>query len=128
MENNKMENNEIEINGVTYIRLDSVKYLAPPTVDGMRYCIVRCRDAGVHAGFVSKHNGREVTLLKTRRLWRWHGKTLSGLATEGTTDAKQCKYADEIDEITVLDACEIIPCSSVGQKSIREEVGRWTNI
>jgi len=84
----------------------------------MRYCIIRCRDAGVHAGYVAHHSGREVTLLKSRRLWKWHGKTLSGLAQEGTTNADECKYANEIPEIMVLDACEIIPCSEAGKASI----------
>lgn len=120
-----MSKERITVDGVEYIRADQ-SVLAPP-VDGLRYCIVRCYRAGVHAGFVSVHIGTEVTLLRSRRLWRWHGKTLSGLATEGTTDATACKYANEIPEITVLDACEIIPCTDAGMRSIREEVGEWVN-
>ena len=120
-----MKPEQIMINGVEYVRKDSVQTLAEP-VDGMRYCIVRCRDAGVHAGFVKNHSGREVTLLNSRRLWKWHGKTLSGLATEGTTSAKDCKYANEIPEITVLDACEIIPCTEKGRNEIRN-LREWTN-
>lgn len=118
--------NKITIDGTDYVRAGSNTYLAEP-VDGLRYCIVRCRDAGVHAGFVRHHDGREVTLLRSRRLWRWWGKTLSGLATEGSFKPKECKYADEIPEITVLDACEIIPCTKAGMRSIREEVGPWKN-
>lgn len=120
----KMENKEVVIDGVTYVPKGS--RIADP-VDGMNYCIVRCRDAGVHAGFVKERAGREVTLIQSRRLWRWHGKTLSGLATEGTTDANQCKYANEIPEITVLDACEIIPCTHEGMVSIRDGVEPWEN-
>lgn len=116
----------ITIDSVRYVREDAVRNLAP-SVDGLRYCIVRCRDAGVHAGFVKSHSGREVTLLKSRRLWRWWGKTLSGLATEGSFKPNDCKYANEIPEITVLDACEIIPCTEQGMRSIREEVGPWSN-
>ena len=116
----------IKIDNVEYVRKDDLARLADP-VDGLRYCIVRCSAAGVHAGFVKERNGQEVTLLRSRRLWRWWGKTLSGLATEGSFAPEKCKYANEIPEITVLDACEIIPCSDAGMRSIREDVGEWVN-
>ena len=116
---------EIVVDGVVYVPKDISTEMA--VTDGLRYCIIRCRNAGVHAGFVSERKGTEVTLIRTRRLWRWHGKTLSGLATEGTTSVEKCKYSDEIPEITVLDACEIIPCSIAGKNSIREAVGKWKN-
>lgn len=124
----RTELTEIEINGVTYVRKDSVQQNPMAELENdLQYCIVRCRDAGVHAGFVQSHNGREVTLLKSRRLWRWYGKTLSGLAIEGSHKESECKYADEIPMITVLDACEIIPCSHRGMDSIRKGVGPWKN-
>lgn len=123
-----MQKDSIEINGVKYIRADQVQQMQQMAdiEYGMRYCIVRCRDAGVHAGFIADHEGREVTLRLSRRLWRWHGRTLSGLAIEGTTDASQCKYAPEVPEIIVLDACEIIPCTQAGMESIRN-MEPWRN-
>lgn len=111
----------ITVNGINYVREE----LASP-VDGLRYCIIRCTGAGVHAGYVESRNGTEVTLLKSRRLWRWHGRTLSGLAIEGTTKKEHCKYAPEVPEITLLGCCEIIPCSESGKKSI-VEMGEWVN-
>jgi hypothetical protein len=120
-----MKPQTITIDDVEYVRKDSLSALAD-THEGMRYCIIRCRDAGVHAGYVKHHEGREVTLLKSRRLWKWHGKTLSGLATEGTTNADKCKYANEVPEITVLDACEIIPCTGIGKSSITG-MKEWVN-
>jgi len=116
----------IKIDEVEYVRADSVQTLADP-MDGLRYCIARCRDAGVHAGFVKEQVGREVVLLNSRRLWRWHGKTLSGLATEGTTKLSACKYSDEIPEIKLLEVCELISCTEAGVRHIREEVGPWKN-
>lgn len=115
---------KVIINGIEYVPKSST---LAPSIDGMSYCIVRCHDAGVHAGFVKERNGREVTLLNSRRLWRWHGRTLSGLALEGTDDVSHCKFAPEIPEITVLDACEIIPCTEKAVRSIREEVPQWKN-
>jgi hypothetical protein len=116
----------ITIDNVKYVREDSIRTLAEPSVNGEKYCIIRCRNAGVHAGYVMERDGSEVTLALSRRLWRWHGRTLSGLALEGTTDANSCKYAPEIPEITLLDACEIIPCTKEGKKSI-QEMKEWSN-
>lgn len=95
--------------------------------NGMKYCIIRGHYAGCHAGFVKERNGDEVTLVKTRRLWRWWGKTLSGLALEGTFAPEKCKFSDEIPENIILGVCEIIPCTEAAMKSIRESVGPWVN-
>ena len=53
-----------------------------------KYVIVRCRDAGVHAGILVSHDGRACELKKARRLWRWRvngnkGTTLSDVAVVG---------------------------------------------
>jgi len=34
-----------------------------------QYVLVRCRDAGVHAGSLAGHEGRECVLLESRHLW-----------------------------------------------------------
>ena len=114
----------IMIDGEEYVRKSDMSLA--DHVYGLRYCIVRCHDAGVHAGYVAEHEGRQVKLLKSRRLWRWYGKTLSGLAIEGTFAPEKCKFANEIPEITVLDACEIIPCTQVAIDSLRG-VRDWEN-
>ena len=36
-----------------------------------KYVIVRCHDAGVHAGILESYNGREAVLTESRRLWYW---------------------------------------------------------
>ena len=120
--------NKITIDDVEYVRADSLQNLEPAVEDGLRYCIVRCRDAGVHSGFVVEkgQEGRTVKIFKSRRLWSWHAKTLSGLATEGITNEKECKFANEVPEITVLDACEIIPCSKSAMSQIRN-FKEWVN-
>ncbi|MDE2000350.1 MAG: hypothetical protein KGI52_15650, partial [Burkholderiales bacterium] len=51
------------------------------------YVIVRCSEAGVHAGILAAHEGREAVLLESRRLWYWKPankqKYLSGVAVAG---------------------------------------------
>lgn len=50
----------------------------------MHYVIVRCENAGVFAGYLESREGREVTLLKARRIWYWDGAaSLSQLISNG---------------------------------------------
>jgi len=109
----------IKIDEVEYIRADSVENLqTAEKLDGMKFCIARCRDAGVHAGYVKEYHGREATLINARRLWSWYGRTLSELATNGSTDEENSKYGCPVLSIVVLDACELIECTQKGKDSI----------
>ena len=94
-----------------------------PTIDnGMigKYVIVRCRDAGVHAGFLESHNGRECVLTESRRLWYWKPKNnaafLSSVATEGLHD--DSKVGAPV-KIHLTENCEIIECTPAAKTSIR---------
>lgn len=90
-----------------------------------KYCIVRTYSAGVHAGVLAARNGKEVLLKDSRRLWRWEGAaTLSQLAMEGSSTPDGCKFPVPVDEILATEAIEIIPCTPVAEKSIRE-VPAW---
>ena len=89
------------------------------------YCIVRCRDAGVHAGQYESHNGREVVLRDSRRIWRFVGaQTLSEIAVYGCTgpNYKESKIAPVLPIIVLGDACEIIPCHPAGESFLRGAV------
>lgn len=91
-----------------------------------KYVLVRCRDAGVHAGVLVSREGREVTLKNSRRIWYWKGAaSLSELAMKGAKHASQCKFAVPVDEIVLLDACEVITCTPLASKMIRE-CEEWT--
>ena len=87
------------------------------------YVIVRCRDAGVHAGEYVKHSGREVVLHNARRIWYWKGAaSLNEIAVHGCKYPAECKIALPVESITLLDACEIIACQPEGEKFLREVV------
>jgi hypothetical protein len=91
------------------------------------YVIVRASGAGVHSGWMLADRGAErIVLGGSRRLWRWHGRTLSGLALEGPDDLNQCKFGDVLPEITILGACEIIPCTEISRERIAA-VSTWVN-
>lgn len=109
---------KITINGVDYVPCDSIKAIAEP-VDGMRFCIIRTYSAGVHAGYVKSHNGKEVTLVNARRLWKWAGAfTLSELAVSGVSKPNECKFATAVPKIILTEAIEIIPCTETAKEII----------
>lgn len=90
-----------------------------------KYYIVRGDRSGVFAGNIKERNGSEVTITDVRRLWYWAGAcSISQLALDGTAKPEDCKFTVTLDEITILDAIEIIPCTNKAEKSIRG-VAEW---
>ena len=123
---NKADIEVMELNGVKYIRADSVtkdQKVAP--VDGMEYCIVRTYSAGVFAGLVESQKGAEVVVRKARRLWYWDGAaSLSQLAVDGVGKPANCKFPCEVDKILLINAVEIITVTEKAKASI-EGVKVW---
>lgn len=87
-----------------------------------KYVIVRCRDAGVHAGVLDGNEGREAVLTESRRLWYWKPankqKYLSGVAIAGLHQAS--KIGAPLPRLHLTETCEIILCSPEAEASIRE--------
>lgn len=87
--------------------------------------IVRGDHSGCFFGILAEQNGREVKLTKCRRLWFWSGAaSLSQLAVDGVANPDQCKFTVTVDEIAILDAIEIIPCTAKAINSI-EGTREW---
>ena len=83
--------------------------------------IIRTQSAGVFAGYITSRNGKEVTMSKARRLWYWEGAaSLSQLAMQGVTAPARCKFPQEVDEIILTEAIEIISCTEAARKNIAE--------
>ena len=116
--------NEVEINGKRYV-LKGQENVPAPKVDGMDYVIVRTYSAGVFAGYLKSRDGKEVELVNARRLWYWDGAaSLSQLSIDGVSKPQNCKFPQEVSEITLTEAIEILPCSEKASKSIAS-VGVW---
>lgn len=91
----------------------------------MKKYIVRCNRSGVFYGEIESRNGQEVTMHNARCLWYWDGAaSLLQLAKDGTSKPRNCKFTVYVDELTVVDAIEILPCTSESVKSI-EGVSEW---
>lgn len=49
--------------------------------------VVRTYGAGVHVGLLVRRDGQDVSLVESRRLWRWRGaNTLSEVALMGVSE------------------------------------------
>jgi hypothetical protein len=116
----KQDINEISINGIDYVRKDSVVNNRAQSVDGMPYVIVRSQSAGVFAGYLKERNGLEVTLINARRMWYWIGATLSEIAQSGTPEPQNCKFPEEVDEILIMQAIEVLQTTQACFESIKK--------
>jgi len=102
------------INGVEYV----------PVQQPTNRVIVRAVQ-GVHYGAVKSRVGSEIVLTDARRIWYWDGAcSLSQMAVDGVSAPENCKFTVRVPEITVLNVCEIIPCSEKAVASI-ESVKEW---
>jgi hypothetical protein len=109
----------IIINGQEYVKKESQAQPAE-TLDGLKYVICRTYSAGVFAGYLKNRDGQEVTLLNARRLWYWDGAaSLSQAAEEGFSKPQNCKFPQEVSEVLLLNAIEILPTTLKAQKSIK---------
>ena len=89
------------------------------------YYIVRGDRSGVFFGKISARNGSEVRMHKVRKLWYWDGAcAVEQLALDGVKNPDNCKFTVTVEEMTVTDAIQIIPCSEKAEKNL-SEVQEW---
>jgi hypothetical protein len=108
----------IEIEGIRYV--PETSYKPAINTEGLKFAVIRCRDAGVHAGFIKKIDGRSVELINSRRLYRWNScdNTLSGLSQHGPYSSNECNFATVIPELLLTDMCEVLYCTDVAMEAI----------
>jgi len=108
---------KITIDEVEYVRSDA-NVMAEP-VDGLELCIVRTYSAGVFMAYVKDRNGKEATLLRSRRIRYWEGAMdLSQLAIDGSSAIDACKITREVPKLYVTEAIEIIPMSELASSQL----------
>ena len=89
--------------------------------------ILRSPEAGVFYGEMENEitESRIVKLTNARQIWYWEGAaTLMQLAKYGTTKPQKCKFTVTVDEITICNVSEVIPCTEEAMKSI-DFVAEW---
>lgn len=83
-----------------------------------QFCLVRCRDAGVHCGIVKEVSGRSVLLYDARRLYEWSEHfTLNEVALKG--GGRNARIPLAVKEILLLEACEVILCTPEAEADLR---------
>lgn len=94
-------------------------------MDHQEFYIVRGDRSGVFFGRITDRKEREVTLTNCRRVWYWAGaNSLSQLAAEGVKEPNACRIAVPVEELTVLDAIELIRCTDAAVANIKA-VPEW---
>lgn len=89
------------------------------------YYIVRGDRSGVFFGKIAERNGSEVRMQKVRKLWYWDGAcAVEQLALDGVKKPSGCMFTVTVEEMTITDAIQIIPCTDAAQKSI-SGVAEW---
>lgn len=112
----------VEINGRKYVPAEQLQMASK---DGLQFVVCRTFSAGVHAGYLAGRNGKEGVLKNAIRIWYWEGAaTLSQLATEGVKKPGGCKFGMPVNEITITEIIEVIPCTEGARESI-EGVKSW---
>lgn len=87
--------------------------------------IVRCDRSGVFYGEIEKRDGQDVVMRNARCLWYWDGAaSLLQMALEGVKRQSNCQFTVTVDQLEVLDAIEILSCTSEAVRSI-EGVKPW---
>jgi hypothetical protein len=94
-----------------------------PAAAKREYVIVRCNNAGVHAGYLKSMTATHVVLEDSRRIWYWSGAaSLSEIAVYGLNPAKSSasKIAAKVSSVRLRDGdiCEVIACTEEGRASV----------
>lgn len=117
----KQELNEIEINGVQYVRKGLESNSPAVNSEGLPCVIVSCgaNGGGIHFGFLKERKGEEVTLVGSRRVQYWNGAaSISEMATRGVSKPNDCKFAPIVPELTLPRIVELIPVSTKAQANL----------
>ena len=124
----KLNVNEVELNGVIYIRKDAVTEQAKE-LNGMPFVLIRSYASGVHFGYLKSEtetlSGKEVELVNSRRVFYWSGAaSLSQIAIDGVKNSENCKIAMVLPNIRIMNIIEIIPVSEKAKLNL-EGVKIW---
>lgn len=88
------------------------------------YVVVRTYSAGVHVGYLTHREGREVVLTETSRVWRWRGaNTLHEMALHGVSTTEYTRISEQVAVNTLTEATEVIPCTPEATDNLSKP--RW---
>lgn len=124
MSNEKINVNEIQLNGIDYVRKDSISNnQMAQSNEGMKYVLIRSIASGVFFGYLKSEkftdSGKVVVLKHGRRVYQWYGAaTLSQLAIDGTSRPNDCKFPEALSEIEIVNVIETIELTEKAKNSL----------
>lgn len=90
-----------------------------------KFYIVRADRAGVFFGQIKEQSHDMVVMTNVRKLWYWNGAcAVEEIAVNGIQRPGDCKFTVVIDEMTIADPIQIIPCTEKAAKNLAE-VAVW---
>lgn len=85
----------------------------------MKKVIVRANGAGVFFGELKEKNGNEVTMCNVRKIHYWDGAAaVEQLAVDGTSKPEECRFTVVVEEMTIANVLQIIPCTEKAIESL----------
>ena len=86
-----------------------------------KFCVVRCRNAGVHAGTVQSI-GKLLVLVNSRRMWQFYSDFKPSELVKTGIVAEHSRIAVVLPELYINfdDVAEILPTTLEAQKTIME--------
>lgn len=85
-----------------------------------QYYIVRADRAGVFFGQIAAKNGDEVTMNQCRKIHYWDGAVaVEQLAVDGTSKPENCRLTVTVDNATIMQVIQIIPCTDKAVESLK---------
>ena len=86
-----------------------------------QYYIVRTNRAGVFFGKIKEQSHDMIVMTNVRKLFYWNGAcAVEELAVNGVQRPSDCKFTVVIDEMTLADPIQIIPCTEKATKNLTE--------
>ena len=82
-----------------------------------QHVLVRTYSAGVHIGTLAEADGKIVTLVNCRRIWRWYGALELYAVAQRGLDPKKSTLSVVSPQIVLTEAIEIHPTSAVARAS-----------
>ena len=123
-----MKKDHITIDGVDYVKADSVKTnTKAQDLDGMPFVLVRTYSAGVYFGYLKEEKGDECILVNTRNVWYWSGAaSLLQMANDGVKNPNDCKFTQEVSQIKLKGVIAILECTDEAKDNL-SSVNIWEN-
>ena len=109
---------DLVIDGVTYVPKSSKNNTAQ-MVDGQPFVLIRGYASGVQFGYLKEHNGCEVELINSRRIWSWNGATDTNQINVDGIDNDSSKVTVMVERKIITDVIEVLFLTTQASENLK---------